>query len=529
MRELLDQLQTFYAGLEPQRRKVLWAALVVSLLTVIGVGFWAATPTYVMFTRAESADQAVSITRALAAANVPYKTDADGLSIRVPVDSELEARRVAASDNGIVGLEGLLQIDPWTTPFQETLHRQQMLQGELVRMINGVGGVANSVVLLNVPEPSAFLRNTQRPSASVTVRPEAGVRLDSNMARGIAVLVSHAVAGMKPEEVSVLDASTGRLIWDQGEGESADRASLDASARSREATLAAGVRKALTDIFGRTNAATVTVAVETEGTETAQTSTVVDPGSAVAIKERIETESSATGASTAGGVPGTDSNVPERPSTTGGGSSSGRNKDSSETTYDLTRTTTTTKTNAGGIKRISAAVAIDSAALATLVGSGDPAVVQASIEKAISAALGADPVRGDTVVVTFVPFAPTPELPELTEPPIAVTTVVQSGVALAVALAAFVFVVRPLLQAVKPATAAASPAAAAAAAANAAVAAKAAEPEEEPELEPPLDLTARLRAQLNRVQPHDPRDLSELVRHEPALAAEVVRRWIQHP
>jgi flagellar M-ring protein FliF len=153
----------------------------------------------------------VSLTRALAAANVPYTTDADGLSIRVPVDAEVEARRVVESRNGIMcGGWFVLPIDPSTTAFQEALQRQQRLQGELARLINGVGGVANSVVQLNVP--GAFLRNSHRPSAAVTVRPEAGVRLDGNTAHRIAVLVSHAVAGMKPEEVSVLDASSGRLF-----------------------------------------------------------------------------------------------------------------------------------------------------------------------------------------------------------------------------------------------------------------------------------------------------------------------------
>jgi flagellar biosynthesis/type III secretory pathway M-ring protein FliF/YscJ len=174
---------------------------------------------------------------------------------------------------------------------------------------------------------------------------------------------------------------------------------------------------------------------------------------------------------------------------------------------------------------------VDSAAVASLVGAGDPLPVQAAIEKAISAALGADTVRGDTVVVTFLPFAPVAEIPEVTASPVPVELVVQGGVAMAVVVAAFVFLVRPLLQAVRPAQAAAPAAArvAAAAAASAAAAAAAAVAEPEPELAPPLDFTARLRAQLNRVQPHDPHDLSELVRHEPALAAEVVRRWIQRP
>lgn len=527
MRELLDQLQTFYAGLEPQRRKVLWAALALSLLTIVGVGFWAATPTYVLFTRASSADQVTEVTQALASAGVPYKIDADGVSLRVPLDRELEARRVAASGDGIVGLEGLLQIDPWTTPFQESLHRQRMLQGELTRMINGINGVAASVVQLNVPQTSAFLRNMDRPSAAVTLRPEASVRLDGTLARGVAVLTSHAVAGMKPEDVTVLDASTGRLLWDENGGELAGVVALEAAARARETQLSASVRQALTQILGRADAATVNVTVETDSSQTEQKSTIYDPSSVITTKESIISEKGTTSGAT--GVPGTDSNVPENGATTGG-AQAGRTKESQDSSYEASSTSTTIITPAGAVKRISAAVMVDSAAVASLVGAGDPLPVQAAIEKAVSAALGADTVRGDIVVVTFLPFAPVAEIPEVTASPVPVELVVQGGVAMAVVVAAFVFLVRPLLQAVRPAQAAA-PAAArvAAAAAASAAAAAAAVAEPEPELAPPLDFTARLRAQLNRVQPHDPHDLSELVRHEPALAAEVVRRWIQRP
>lgn len=527
MNDLLAQLRAFHDGLEPARRRVLWAALVLAVAVVVGVGVWASSPTYVTLTVARDGDELARVTRALAEGGVGYRIASDGRTVTVKQEDELEARRTAAGDGGIVGLEGLEQIDPWVTPFQEQLHRKRMLQGELVRTIEGISGVRSAVVNLDLPPPSAFLRDVAKPTASVTLTPDPGATLDMRTAKSIAELVAHSVSGMVADDVRVVDTSTGRTLW-AGQG-SEELADVGTSAAAKEATLASGVSAALAQILGRSDAATVTVSVELETAQTQQTVNAVDPNTAVATSERIESEVDTRASSgTAGGVPGTDSNVPERApnGATAGGS---RTRETTQTTYQFTTTTTTTTKPAGSVKRLAAAVVIDQAVVAKVAAGGDEATLKKELESAVRAALGADAERGDEVVVSFLPFS-APEEATVTEP----TTVelltqgplANAGVAALAVILTFLFVVRPLVSAVKggakPADAAAVPAAAPGAVPAAAEADAAAEDENAP-----IDLTARLRSHLARVSPHEPTDVSQLVRSEAENSAEVVRRWLK--
>ncbi len=521
MPDLLAQLRTFHDGLEPARRRVLWVALALSIAAVVAVGVWASVPTYVVLTRASDADELGAVTRSLSEAGLPYRID--GLTVKVPAEQEIDARRAAAGDGGIVGLEGLEKIDPWVTPFQEQLHRQRMIQGELMRTIGGITGVASSTVHLDLPEPSAFLREVSRPTAAVTLRPDAGVTLDARTARSIAQLVSHAVAGMQVEDITVVDASTGRTLWG-GAGTGGADAELATSASAREAALASGVRTALAQLLGRPDAAAVTVNVELESAEVSQTINAVDPLSAVAATERIETEVDTRAGAASGGVPGTDSNVPERPPTSASSAGGSRSRETTQTTYQFTSSVTTTTTPPGAIRRLSASVIIDSAAVTRAAAGGDEAQLKAQLESAVRAALGTTEKRADEVVVSFLPFsAPDVAVDATTASAAALAPLADAGVAALALVLLFVFVVRPLVNAVRP-----PPPVVEAPVPEIVPAPLLVVDDEEEDDAPPIDLAGRLRLHLSRLQPHQPRDLSDLVRQEAEPSAEVVRRWLKN-
>lgn len=525
MANVLDQLRTFYVGLEPARRRVLHAATALSVVAVGGVAIWAAQPDNVVLTRASDPDEAQTIARALAQAELPYTIDADGVTVRVPRVSQVEARRAASGDQGIVGLEGLDQIDPWVTPFQEQLHRVRMIQGELVRTLNAITGIASSTVHITFPERTAFLGDTDRPSAAVTLRPDAGTGIERTTARSVAELVSHAVAGMTADDVTVVDASSGRLLWSggldpDGAGGEGD---LSVLAAKREAELSEGVRAALAHLLGNPEAATVTVHVDLDRSETQSTVSAVDPDSAVTTAERVETESDARTSSTPSGVPGTDSNLPERAATGGAGSSTGRTRETQQTTYQFTTTTTITSKPAGDIRRLTASVMIDQKAVKAAAAGGDDASLRSQLEAGVKAALGSNEARGDTVVVSFLPFAAiaADDTLAVAEPASSEwERFIPAGVVAAAILAVFAFLVRPLLAALRP------PVAAPAVVGAAADAAADADETDDPD-DGVIHLDERLRARIAGLDAHHPKDVSDLVRQESVHSAEVLRRWIR--
>jgi flagellar M-ring protein FliF len=232
------------------------------------------------------------------------------------------------------------------------------------------------------------------------------------------------------------------------------------------------------------------------------------------------------------GIPGSDSNLPERSGTNNSGNGASKSE-TQATTYDYTRTTTTTTKPAGSVKRLSASVLINSEALQTLLtkaspnGKVDPAAeaaMKADLEEAVRAALGYDTTRGDQVVVKFTRFADQPLSEAETAPTMAVLERQSSNILLGLALIlTFALIVRPLMRYLlsaqpSPVTTPVASSALPGGAANAPMPASAESTE---------DLTRRLRNAVENFEALNAQDLSELVSRESEHSAEVLRRWIR--
>ena len=532
--EFLQQLRSFYEGLDPSRRRVLITVVVLAAAFIIGVGVWASQPQYVTLTRFTSGDEAVSVTQSLARSGISYRMGSDGLSLEVPATEELSARKAMSSEGVLVGLEGIEKLEPWATPFKEQMYKQMMMQNELIRSINGIDGIAASKVNLNLPARTEFLRDQARATASVTLRPDPGASLSPDTARSVARLVANSVNGMTASDVTVLDVTDGRTLWGS-EGEADTDLDLTKLTARREIELSEAVRSVIGRMLGSPDALSVTVSVELERATVATTVQAIDPATSTPAEEKISSTQNSGLSTTAVRVPGSDSNLPER---TGGGtngsSTGGSKSDTQATTYDYTRTTTTTTKPAGSVRRLSASVMVNTEALQALLlkaspnGKVDPAAeaaMKADLEEAVRAALGYDTTRGDQVVVKFARFADMQLSEAEPAPTMAVLERQSSNLLLGLALIlTFALVIRPLMRYLLSAqpTSVSSPATASVAlpggAANAPMPSSAESTE---------DLTRRLRNAVENFESLSAQDLSELVSRESEHSAEVLRRWIR--
>ncbi len=100
--------------------------------------------------------------------------------------------------------------NPWMTDRQNQQAFLVAKQKVLGLVLGKMAGVRNAEVILSVPEDKGFGRTSIRPSAAVNVTMQAGKRIDKPMVEAIAGLVAGAVAGMKAQEVTVVDALAGR-------------------------------------------------------------------------------------------------------------------------------------------------------------------------------------------------------------------------------------------------------------------------------------------------------------------------------
>jgi flagellar M-ring protein FliF len=521
--QVVEQFKKFYEGLDPRRQKVLWAALAITVVALIGVGVWGSSDAYQVVYTDDDPEAMAHAKAALEERSVPFRVSGDGVSLSVPKHLAGEARVDIASTGNVVGLEIIEKISAGTTPRREDWYYQRALQGELTRTLQSLDEVEACRVHLVLPDDNAFLRARREGSASVTMRMRPGRNLSTRQIAGITSLVAGAVQGLEPNQVVLTDA-TGNILSDSEETDAFHRqaSTLVEKQRSVEQGLAERLQKSLTKLLGSPERFDVSVAVALDDTTKEETVQELDPNSQVTISEQlIEEESSG---SRAGGVPGSESNLPEKRET----SSTGTERSSTQTqaNYDYTKTTTHTTQLAGTIDRITASITVDSAAIAEIIegseGAHSEESLRGALEASIQDAIGYEKTRGDSITLAFMPF--NAELvqanAELAEAPINWLRYLPYALAALALALVFAFVVRPLM-----AVALRGPEPQAGDMVMGPDGALIAVADGEPE-EDEISLADRLRHMVDNFEAVDARELNRLVEAQTEASTQVLRRWM---
>ncbi len=448
MSDVRTQVTEFWSGLDATRKKVLGVAAGASLLALIGVGIWASQPSWSKLNRVYDNDNRTVILDQLSAAGVDWRLGADGQTIEVPSIDLASAKKATAGNPAATGLEGVTDVPAWSTPWAEKVYLQKMLAGELVKQINGIRGIAASSVLVNLDQGTGFLGDDARPSASVSIKTEAGMTANRDLGKTIAKLVADGLPGMTDADVTVVDQNTGRTIW-SGEGVE-DPAAAPDEAERRAARMQKTVTEALAAVLGTPAAVSVIVQLDVDSTSSQSTVNAVDPDSVAAIREKAESDqNSATTTGAQPGEAGVQSNTPTVATPSNAGTA--RKREQTDTQYQVSTTQTTTIKPAGELKRISAGVMIDLATVQAIATASkiDEKELRASLELVAQTALGFDAKRGDAINVRFVPFAETPMSDATFSVAIPWASLIPAAVALVAVLLTFFMVVRPLLKALQ--------------------------------------------------------------------------------
>ena len=405
-------------------------ALSVALLA--GTWLWSRSIDYsILFSNVSDSDGG-AIIASLQQMNVPYKFAEHGSAILVPATQVHETRLKLASQGlpkgGLVGFDILENQKLGTSQFLEQVNYQRALEGELARTIQSLAAVRAARVHLAIPKQSAFLRDEQKPTASVVVYLLPGRTLEAGQISGIVHLISSAVPQLTPENVSVIDGS-GNLI-SQSRDPLRD-AGLDPSQLKYEHEVEAGYVKRIENILepfvGPGNVrAQVTADLDFSQTEQVAESYQPNPAPNTAIRSE---QTSETGSALPGaiGVPGALTNQPPVPATAplttppvAGSVVSGASQASKQPenfnknatiNYELDKTIKHTKDVPGSIKRLSVAVVVnykDSPPDKNGKVKSMPlsATEMKQINELVQEAMGYSKARGDTVNVVNTSFSP---------------------------------------------------------------------------------------------------------------------------
>ncbi len=390
------------------------AVISVAIFTIIIIQ--ARTASYQLLYANLSPKDAGSVVTWLKGERVDYQLKNNGKNIWIPAEQLYETRLDLASSGipsgGGVGFEVFDKQSFALTDFVQKVNYTRALQGELARTITSLDPVENTRVHLALPEKRLFKNQQKAATASIIVNLGKGKDLNKEQVQGIIHLVSGAVEGLTPDEVTVIN-SQGKVLEGTRQENDDQRFSVDMLLYQQE--MERRLEKRAQDLLDKTmgyGKAMVRVTANLDFSKVEKTEELFDGEEPVIRSEQSQTES--TGSSGAGGIPGVESNL-QGPGAGQTGSGPSSNKSSRTTNFEISKTVSKTILPVGTIKSLSVSVLVADRVIPAKDEESDVTTETRneeelkSIETMIASALGLEKTRGDVISMTSMPFMEKPE------------------------------------------------------------------------------------------------------------------------
>lgn len=382
---------------------VIFVAVVVFFVLIFSMD---SKPQYIaLYSNLEPA-QASPLIQYLKEQNIPYVVEDFGTTIAVPAD-RVDELRIEMAGKGMpftqgLGFEIFDKESLGTTDYERQVKMQRALQEELRRTITSLDAIMQARVHLSIPEPQLFMREKGEPSAAIYLKLNPFVPLKEEQIKGIVLLVASSVENLKAENVVVID-SAGNMLYDVAEGGDVFSAMADSSLRqleikrSFEIELERRVQGMLEKVFGAGKAlALVTADLDFDAREL--TMITYDeqgvPRSTQVIEENFEGEGTALGEVGEANYPGYVGITP------GGESHYERREETINN--EISETTERVIAAPGKVLSVHTSVVVDTGKEEMI--EEQMARIRGNVQELVSAAIGLDEQRGDSISVQSMSF-----------------------------------------------------------------------------------------------------------------------------
>lgn len=420
--------------------KLMLVAGVAAVIAVMVVFWlWSQQPDYRVLLSNYSDKDGGAVVASLEKLGVPYKFSEGGSAILVPAEHVHTARLKLASEGlpkgGNMGFELLENQKFGVSQFVEQVNFQRALEGELERSIQSIAAVQVARIHLAIPKQSVFVRDQQKPTASVLLNLHGGRTLDAQQVGAIVHLVASSVPNLPAANVTVVDQN-GNLLSDTSK--KASNNGLDATqikyVEDMQASIARRVESIITPIVGAKNVrAEATAVIDFSSTE--QAAETYKPNTKpddMSIRSMQNSESQSATGTEVGGVPGALSNQPPANSTapivqpddpnaatTTAAAAPVNTQKNTTTNYEVDKTISYVQQPMGGIKRLHVAVVVNNMPVTDKKGVVTYRPLTDAEKQQINdlamQAMGFNRERGDSITVVNSSFAGEPKevLPEV--------------------------------------------------------------------------------------------------------------------
>lgn len=422
---VINNVAEFFKSLDVVR-KVGFVAISFLLVGIVsGIIIWASKTDYKVLYTDLSKEDAATISRLLKEANINYQTDDDGKTLRVPEDKvdiwRLEIAKKGVTFSNTVGYEVFDKQSFGTTSFVQKINKQRALEGELIKTIKHIKGVKRARVHLSIPESSPFVSERKPPSASVVLELSNGVNMTPEEIKGIALLVSSSVDGMRQKDVVIIDQRGQKLSENMGDS----MAQETATRMALETKLNRKYENKIEEILSRVVGSGKVIAkanVSMDFTEKYETATSYDNENTAVLSEVSNKQMLEGSRPSPQGIPGSRSNLPGQ--TPQPGIPETRNNVNKELTtrnFNVPKRVTKSKSPTASLTSVSVAVMVDGKRIPVTDADGNAVIDENGIpvtkyepwseaeitnfQQIVASAIGLDETRGDKIVIKNMEFA----------------------------------------------------------------------------------------------------------------------------
>ncbi len=416
---MFQQLKALYQHLSWKQRIGIAAAIIGVVGGLFALQYWNRERGFVPLYSDLAPEDAGAITAELESAQVDYRLADGGSTILVQQDQVAQRRIDMAAaglpHSGRIGYELFDQANFGASEFTEQMNYHRALEGELERSILALQEVNRARVHITLAKDSLYTSQREPAKASILIQLADHAKLDPQSIAAITHLAASAVPGLEPNHVTVLDTE-GHLLsrpsaggLEDGTGSAVNQATLEYQ-KTLEKEIQAKVAQTLDPILGPDHFR-VSVSTEVDRTSGEQSEEIFDPEKSV-IQSSQSTQD-VPAALTAGGTPGTASNLPRPTAEPVDPAAPGimqLARRTEATTYQTSRVVRHTKLPQGALQKLSLSILVDHE---LRYNDGQPVIEAPTPEKLkviqdlVSAAVGLDTDRGDQLVVEAFPFEST--------------------------------------------------------------------------------------------------------------------------
>ncbi len=309
-----EQLNEFYQSMNKSQKNRIAISAILILISMILLFYFTSRPEYVTLFQDLSVKEAGEITRTLDEIGIPWKNGNSPNTILVPKQHYNSANMnlaIAGFPKERFSYDDYINNSSITMTNEEKKQRFLIAQkNSLASTIEEIDGVRSAVVDLTVADDTNFLMNTQKSKASVFVELDSGRTLNEQQVNGIVALVSNAVKGLEPENISVVD-NRGLVLNNQSNNSSFDASTQLSLQQQIQKDLTDSINQFLSTVYGPGNVAVmvnVKLDFDSEVTETQAFSPPVEGETNGLIRSMNDLKEKVINSSS-GGVPGTDTNI----------------------------------------------------------------------------------------------------------------------------------------------------------------------------------------------------------------------------